>query len=113
MAQAARTVNFVVFLHILCWPTQTQRGPATLINLHVISKTSIQRSFLSSPRNKLVAVFEKSEPVVYVGELARPRLYHLKTFKQISKFRLPGTVFINTVPGTTVLLDYVVKSSLV
>ena len=31
MAQAARTVTFVVFLHILCWPTPTQRGPATLI----------------------------------------------------------------------------------
>ena len=31
MAQAARTVTFVVFLHILCRPTPTQRGPATLI----------------------------------------------------------------------------------
>ena len=31
MAQAARTVTFVVFLYILCRPTPTQRGPATLI----------------------------------------------------------------------------------
>jgi hypothetical protein len=31
MAQAARTVTFVVFLHILCRPTPTQRDPATLI----------------------------------------------------------------------------------
>ena len=49
MAQAARTVTFVVFLHILCRPTPTQRGPATLIKkikkkwkiLNVIPETPI------------------------------------------------------------------------
>ena len=74
MAQAARTVTFVVFLHILCRPTPTQRGPATLIKkknwkkLNVIPETSIQRSSLPSPADSLIAVFEKSVLVVYVGE---------------------------------------------
>ena len=35
--------------------------------LNVIAETSIQRSSLPSLRNLLIAVFEKSELVVYVG----------------------------------------------
>jgi hypothetical protein len=35
--------------------------------LNVIPETSIQRSCLPSPADSLIAVFEKSEDVVYVG----------------------------------------------
>ena len=36
--------------------------------LNVIPETSIQRSYIPSKRNKLIAVFEKSGHVVYDGE---------------------------------------------
>ena len=76
MAQATRTLLLSSFSSFFVDPPQpmaVRRCPKKKKKkfwkkLNVIPETSIQRSCLPSPADSLIAVFEKSVLVVYVGE---------------------------------------------